>query len=50
MAMSIFGDWKGGDITIEYSKLFYWKGGDITVSHGNECFQWLKRRRYHYRI
>ena len=47
MAMSVFSDWKGGDITIEYRKLFYQKGGDITISHGDECFSWSIKEAYH---
>jgi len=50
MAMSIFGDKKGGDIIIEYSELFYWKGGDITISHGDECFKWAIMEAYRYNI
>jgi len=33
MEMSVFNDWKGGDITIEYRELFYRKGGDIAIEY-----------------
>ena len=50
MVISVFGDKKGGDITIEYSKLLSKKQGDIPISHSDECFWWLIKEACHYNI